>query len=80
MINPDAVFIGGHGGRLGEMMERVARHLQPGGCICMNSVTAASRDMFVEACRRLGLTMDPPIHVALNDYNPIDILLCTKQQ
>ena len=80
ILNPDAVFIGGHGGRLGEMMERVARHLQSGGCICMNSVTAASRDMFVEACRRLGLTMDPPIHVALNDYNPIDILLCTKQQ
>ncbi|MBR3303080.1 MAG: precorrin-6y C5,15-methyltransferase (decarboxylating) subunit CbiE [Bacteroidales bacterium] len=35
----DAAFIGGHGGHLKEIMERVYRHLTIGGCIVFNSVT-----------------------------------------
>lgn len=77
-LNPDAVFIGGHGGKLKEIMQRVCQYLQPDGCICMNSVTPDSRRLFTEACRALGLKMEPPIHIVIDEYNPIDILVCTK--
>lgn len=71
---PDAVFIGGHGGRLADIMRRVARTIAPGGTIVMNSVTAQSREMFIATAAELGMTVAPPLHIALNDYNPIDIM------
>ena len=74
--SPDAVFIGGHGGRLKEIMAIVKQHLAPGGLIVMNSVTADSKRLFEEACTELGLRQHAPLHIALNDYNPIYILKC----
>ena len=43
----DAAFIGGHGGKLKEIMERVYSHLTEGGCIVFNSVTKESEDAFM---------------------------------
>ncbi|MCR5680377.1 MAG: precorrin-6y C5,15-methyltransferase (decarboxylating) subunit CbiE [Prevotella sp.] len=80
---PDAVFIGGHGGRLKEIMEKVLSVLAPGGIIVMNSVTAPkvtrdSRQLWDEACRELGLHQESPLHVQLNDNHPITILRCKR--
>ncbi|MCR4613385.1 MAG: precorrin-6y C5,15-methyltransferase (decarboxylating) subunit CbiE [Bacteroidaceae bacterium] len=75
---PDAVFIGGHGGRLKEMMAKISKVLTVGGCIVMNSVTEQSRHDFETACDALHLQFHAPVHVALNDYNPIDILKAEK--
>ena len=80
---PDAVFIGGHGGRLQEMMEKAVRYLSPDGCIVMNSVKAPrvltdSQQLWDEACQQLGLREEPPLHIQLNDYHPITILKCKK--
>lgn len=74
---PDAVFIGGHGGHLAEMVRRVRNLLLPGGCLVFNSVTAESRECFLQAAQEAGFTLHPPLHIALNDYNPIDILKAT---
>lgn len=76
--SPDAVFIGGHGGRLADIMQRVADVLQPDGVIVMNSVTPQSRTTFLSTADGLGMTTDEPLHIALNDYNPIDILTARK--
>ena len=43
---PDAVFIGGHGGHLEEMIEKVKQVLHPEGCIVFNSVSAESKEAF----------------------------------
>ena len=80
---PDAVFIGGHGGHLKEIMERVLTVLTDDGCIVMNSVTSPmvrtdSHQLFNEACAELGLTQLPPTHIILNDNNPIEILKCKR--
>ncbi len=75
---PDAVFIGGHGGHLVEIMTKVLQYMSPGGCIVMNSVSAQSRQLWDEACDRLHLKVEPPMRVALNEYNPIEILKCKR--
>jgi precorrin-6Y C5,15-methyltransferase (decarboxylating) len=86
---PDAVFIGGHGGRLKEIMAKVLTVLAPDGVIVMNSVTSSvvdiatihrpsSRQLWDEACNKLGLRQEPPLCIQLNDYNPIEILKCRK--
>ena len=76
--NPDAVFIGGHGGRLKDIIGKVLTVLAPGGCIVMNSVTPQSKLLFTEACTEYGLHQEPSVRIALNDYNPIEILKATK--
>ncbi len=73
---PDAVFIGGHGGKLREIMKKVKEYLLPGGVIVMNSVTAESRKTFEEAAEEYGMELSMTQHIQLNEYNPIDILKC----
>ena len=82
--HPDAVFIGGHGGRLKEIMAKVLTVLAPDGVIVFNSVTSpvvskttgrpGSRQLWDEACAALQLSQEPPLQIRLNDYNPIEIL------
>ena len=73
---PDAVFIGGHGGNLVDIMRKVCQYAKPGSIIVMNSVTSQSRQLFSLACQELGLMEQRPVHIALDDYNPINILKC----
>ena len=80
---PDAVFIGGHGCQLKEIMARVMTVLTDDGCIVMNSVTSPmvhtdSHQLFNEACADLGLKQEPPTRIILNDNNPIEILKCKR--
>ena len=80
---PDAVFIGGHGGRLKKIMEKVLRYLAPEGIIVMNSVVAPkvttdSHRLWDEVCAELGLKQDPPSRIQLNSYHPITILRCKR--
>lgn len=81
--HPDAVFIGGHGGHLKEIIKKVLKVLTPDGCIVMNSVTSAavhtdSHRLFNEACEEFELTQEPPLRIIINDNNPIAILKCRR--
>lgn len=80
---PDAVFIGGHGGKLKEVMARVKQCLAPGGIIVMNSVkaprvTTDSQQLWDEACSELGLHQLPSTHIVIDNNNPITILKCEQ--
>lgn len=80
---PDAVFIGGHGGQLKEIIKKVLTVLTDDGCIVMNSVKAPkvltdSHQLWDEACHELGLKQDAPTKIILNENHPIEILKCSK--
>ena len=75
---PDAVFIGGHGGRLPEMMKKIYQELEDGGVIVMNTVVQSSYDAFVQTAKELKMILDEPVRIALDDFNPITILKATK--
>ena len=80
---PDAVFIGGHGGRLKDIMSKVLSVLSPDGIIVFNSVVAPrvtidSRQLWEEACAELGVQQDPSTRIQLNDNHPITILKCKR--
>ena len=51
---PDAVFIGGHGGNLKEILHKVNKVLLPGGAIVFNSVSESSRELFTDAIKEIG--------------------------
>lgn len=69
LSRPDAVFIGGHGGHLPEMLMKIKETLQPNGCIVFNSVSAESKNAFIEGAKAAGFTLHPSTRIALNDYN-----------
>ena len=85
---PDAVFIGGHGGKLEEIVRKAAETMTSGGilvynCVAPSSVTDArirtdSRERFEKTAMQCGMTIEEPLHVAINDYHPIDILKARK--
>ena len=75
---PDAVFIGGHGGRLPEMMKKIYQELEEGGVIVMNTVVQSSYDAFVQTAKELNMILVEPVRIALDDFNPITILKATK--
>lgn len=75
---PDAIFIGGHGGRLVEMLAKVSRKMEPDGVIVFNSVSAESKALFEEAVRLSGLRVSAQTRVTIDDYNTITIIKATK--
>ena len=74
---PDAVFIGGHNGQLSLMLGRIKQLLLPGGCVVFNSVSQESQQTFKQEASKQGFTLQPSLHIALNDYNPIEIIKAT---
>ena len=80
---PDAVFIGGHGGRLKEIIKKVLTVLTNDGCIVMNSVkapkvTTDSHQLWDETCLELGLQQASPMRIVVDDHHPIEILKCNR--
>lgn len=75
---PTNIFIGGHGGKIVQMVRKVSPLLSKGGSLVMNSVSEKSRTMFIGACQMFGLSLVSCNSVQLNDYNKIDIIKCVK--
>lgn len=71
---PDAVFIGGHGGRLKEMLSKIKEVLRDGGCIVFNSVSEESRRMFYDGIANIGMKITSDTLVAIDSHNPIHIM------
>lgn len=76
---PDAVFIGGHAGKLIEIMERVNNVLNPNGTIVFNSVSEDSRRLFLESLKVNKLELDQCVSVKVDDHNRIDIMKVLKK-
>ncbi|MCH2225611.1 MAG: precorrin-6y C5,15-methyltransferase (decarboxylating) subunit CbiE [Crocinitomicaceae bacterium] len=75
---PDAVFIGGHGKRLDEMIRRIDHYLEPKGRLVMNTVSEQSKEIFIKTTNELGYQLDEPLCVNINEYNAINLLAATK--
>lgn len=71
---PDAIFIGGHGGQLAEMMQRIDQVLLPGGVIVFNSVSNESQKLFCESIQKIHRQVTNCVHIAVDQFNPIEII------
>lgn len=71
---PDAVFIGGHGNKLYEILEKINQYLQPGGIIVFNSVSENSLNEFRESIRYIGKEIQSSVQITIDSFNKIEIL------
>ena len=71
---PDAVFIGGHGGQMKEMLEQINQVLLPGGVIVFNSVSDESAAMFRDGIVSIGRKVTGQTEIKVDEHNTIRIL------
>ena len=74
---PDVVFIGGHGGRLKELIETVYQ-LNPLVRFVTNAVRETSSSVFIETLTDLNYAISTN-SIQLNDHNKISIHTAEKQ-
>lgn len=72
--SPDAVFIGGHGGCLNEMIERIIHVMKPGGVIVFNSVIEDNCRIFKESIENHGMKIADKHTITIDNHNPITIM------
>ena len=71
---PDAVFIGGHGGHMKEILETINQVLIPGGTIVFNSVSDESAAAFRQGIESIGRRVTGCTRIAVDEHNPILIM------
>lgn len=75
---PDAVFIGGHGGKMKEIIRKVENVLSPNGIIVFNSVSDESSELFHSAIQEINLSLGEITSIKVDDYNTIKIMKAIK--
>lgn len=75
---PDAVFIGGHGGKMNEIMRGVSTVINPEGVIVFNSVSVDSKEMFLQAIEKNNLQLEQCIAIKVDDFNTIEVMKAKK--
>lgn len=68
---PDVVFIGGHGGRLAELIHLI-HQLNPAARIVTNAVQQSSTQIFIEELTALNYTIHTSV-IQVNEHNKISI-------
>ena len=71
---PDAVFIGGHGGRLADMLRKIDGVMRPGGVIVFNSVSEESRQLFTDGLAAIGRRITEYVRLTVDAHNAIDVM------
>ena len=71
---PDAVFIGGYGGKMKEVLIKVKNVLSHSGCIVFNSDSETSKDSFFSITKELGMTTEILHTITVYGNNPITIM------
>ena len=71
---PDAVFIGGHGGRMERMLEIIGSVLSPGGVIVFNSVSEESAELFRQGIAHIDRHVTGYTRIEVDEHNPILVM------
>jgi len=76
--NPDAVFIGGHGGKMNEIIQKIIEILKPDGTIVFNSVSEESCNLFKNAVQLNNLKIEQSVSIKVDDFNTIEVMKAKK--
>ncbi|MFO8000428.1 MAG: precorrin-6y C5,15-methyltransferase (decarboxylating) subunit CbiE [Marinilabilia sp.] len=76
---PDAVFLGGYGGAMEQLLDDVHTRLAKGGVLAFNAVSGESRERFIQWCRSNHYQLRDPVRLVVDDHNAISILVAVQQ-
>ncbi len=75
---PDAIFIGGHGGRLEELLERLDAIITTNTILVINAVQEQSKETFLRKSETLGYTIASNTAMQIDMHNTINIIKSVK--
>ncbi len=76
---PDAVFIGGHGGKMKEIITRIVDVISDNGTIVFNSVSEDSKVQFIDAVESSnGLQIQQTTTIKVDEFNAIEVMKAVK--
>lgn len=76
---PDAVFIGGHGGKMEKILSVLSGKMHPGTSVVFNSVSEESLSLFQQCALSYNFRLVKTVRMAVDDFNPITIVKAVKQ-
>ncbi len=76
---PDAAFIGGHGGKLEQILEILSAVLEKDGIVVFNSVSQESLEAFERYAPAHQLKVVNAVRMAVDDYNPITVVKAVRK-
>jgi precorrin-6Y C5,15-methyltransferase (decarboxylating) len=75
---PDAVFLGGYGGKMDQVLDDIHLHLKDGGIIAFNSVSDKSKQGFLSWANKHEYEISNNMLITVDQFNPITILIAKK--
>jgi precorrin-6Y C5,15-methyltransferase (decarboxylating) len=75
----DAIFIGGHGNRLKELIPKIDSYLLPKGRIVINAVKQESKTEFIQSIEQLNYELLLPTTLKIDQHNEVTILTAQKR-
>lgn len=72
---PDAVFIGGHGGKMEAILKKISQVLEPNGVIVFNAVSTESEKLFKEAIQTTGMQLIAQTAITVDNHNTVHVLV-----
>jgi precorrin-6Y C5,15-methyltransferase (decarboxylating) len=79
VTRPQSVFVGGHGGRLTELLQIIDQYLLTGGTVVMNAVQDGSVRDFIAFADKLNWKLEEPLRLKVDAHNEITILKAIKE-
>jgi len=76
---PQSVFIGGHGGRLMELLQLIDQYLLTGGSVVINAVQENSLRDFISFSDGMNWKLEVPLKLKVDTHNEITILKAVKE-
>ena len=75
---PDAVFMGGYGGKMEEVLRKINGKMKTGGVLVFNAVSEESLFSFEQIVTKLNMQIEMRDRIVLNEYNPIVVIRAKK--
>jgi precorrin-6Y C5,15-methyltransferase (decarboxylating) len=76
---PDAVFLGGYGGRMQTVLNDVKKRMKKDAILAFNSVSAKSKTQFTNWCTQNNYEIKNSTEMQVDKYNRINILIAKKR-
>ncbi|MFV0536272.1 MAG: precorrin-6y C5,15-methyltransferase (decarboxylating) subunit CbiE [Dysgonomonas sp.] len=74
LSRPDAVFIGGHGGMMPEIVSKIKPVLNINASVVFNAVSVESRQMFIDTLQKNGFTLEQDTEIKIDNFNTIHVM------
>ncbi len=75
---PDVVFLGGYGGNMHQILDKVSLYLKSTGIIGFNAVSIQSKDMFMQWGKENHFNLLDVSTIHVDTFNPVTIIIIQK--